>query len=43
MDDILHALTNEIKRQVNIALEHKMNEIKFEKEEILEVMKNSIV
>ena len=39
MDSIINALANEIQRQVNIALEHKMNELKFEKEEIGEVIK----
>ena len=39
MDSIINALANEIQRQVNIAVEHKMNELKFEKEEIGEVIK----
>ena len=39
MDSIINALANEIQRQVNMALEHKMNELKFEKEEVGEVIK----
>ncbi len=39
MDTILQALTQEIKRQVNIALEQKLSEMKTEKEEIGEVIK----
>lgn len=39
MDTILQALTQEIKRQVNITLEQKLSEMKTEKEEIGEVIK----
>ena len=39
MDTILQALTQEIKRQVNIAVEQKFSEMKTEKEEIGEVIK----
>ena len=39
MDTILQALTQEIKRQVNITLEQKLSEMKTEKEEVGEVIK----
>jgi excisionase family DNA binding protein len=39
MDTILQALTQEITRQVNIALEQKLTEMKTEKEEIGELIK----
>ena len=39
MNNILQAFTQEIKRQVNIALQEKIAEMKNEKEEIGEVIK----
>ena len=39
MDTILQALTQEIEKQVTLAVEQKFSEMKTEKEEISEVIK----